>query len=495
MTGREIVTILFAACLLWLAACDDHDHAPTSAPGHDHDDAAHANRAGGHIEVPEAVRRNLGITFSKVELRPVAQTLRVPGRFELQPQARREYRTMLAGRVELLVKQFDRVTPGMPLYRLASSEWRELQQKLNEAMAVIRQTEARVANIPSLLEAHRNHEDILREGVRLWEKRLKQIEESEAGGAISIDEMTAIQNTLATKKAELAEVLEKEAELQAQSASAQAEHDAAHARFRLLLATASTLIHMDARDLSAPYDLDEHLHIGETGHAPDEYATSQPSPLWRDIDEIEVSAAVAGVVDLVGLTTGAWASEGSLVVSTIDPRDLRFRATAMQSDIGRLRDGLPSQIVPPKGGTLSQQDSMEAALSLGLVADSTERTIELVAVPGALASWARPGMSGFLEIVTAGGTPEPAIPLSSVVQDGLQRYFFRRAADDPDEVERVEADLGVDDGRWVVVKSGVKEGDEIVLDGVYQLMMGSEGGPEKGGHFHADGTFHADEDH
>src|SRR5688572_7631427 len=63
--------------------------------------AAPTNR----VDVPSSVRQNLGITFAKVERRPVGRTLRVPGRFELAPTARREYRAAAPGRVELLVEQ------------------------------------------------------------------------------------------------------------------------------------------------------------------------------------------------------------------------------------------------------------------------------------------------------------------------------------------------------------------------------------------------------
>ncbi len=61
--------------------------------------AAPTNR----VDIPAAVRQYLGITFAKVEARNVSQTLRMPGRFEYLPTARREYRTPLDGRVELLV--------------------------------------------------------------------------------------------------------------------------------------------------------------------------------------------------------------------------------------------------------------------------------------------------------------------------------------------------------------------------------------------------------
>ena len=89
-----------------------------------------------------------------------------------------------------------------------------------------------------------------------------------------------------------------------------------------------------------------------------------------------------------------------------------------------------------------------------------------------------------------GAAAELAIPLSAVLQDGLQRVFFRRDPADPDKVIRIEADLGLDDGRWVEVKSGLLDTDEVVLAGAYELMLASSGSAAKGGHFHSDGTFH-----
>jgi len=97
-----------------------------------------------------------------------------------------------------------------------------------------------------------------------------------------------------------------------------------------------------------------------------------------------------------------------------------------------------------------------------------------------------------VEIVVAGGDEELAVPVAAVAQDDLKRLLFRRDPKDPDQVIRIDADLGVSDGVWVVVNSGIKDGDEVVLGGVYELAL-SGSGAAKGGHFHADGTFHADD--
>ncbi|MDX2198741.1 MAG: HlyD family efflux transporter periplasmic adaptor subunit [Phycisphaerae bacterium] len=483
---RSFLLLILQLLLSFLLGCQ-RDTPPRASGAQAESQTAPSNR----VAVPEAVRRNLGITFAKVESRRVAQTIRVPGQFELLPEARREYRTMLAGRVELLVKQYDVVEVGTPLYRLASPEWRDLQARLTEAESAIRQTEARVASIPMLIAAHRRHEEILEQNIAMWESRVATLAESGSSGVVTVEERTSAQDTLAAQRAALAEILEKEADLAGQIVSAQAQHDAEHARFRLLISTASSVLGIAESALAAPSELEEHFDAGIHKH---EAPSSRPLAAWRKINEIEVRAQASGVIQSLDLTNGAWATTGSLVLVTIQPDRLRFHAKALQSDLGRLRDGLPARVVPPKGGSVKLQDTMDASLSVGLTADPQERTVELVAVPSTLSPWARSGVSAHLEVITAGGQNELAIPLSSVIQDGLARIVFRRDPRDPDKVIRLDADLGIDDGRWVVIHSGVKEGDEVVAGGNYQLMLATSGNAAKGGHFHPDGTFHDGED-
>jgi multidrug efflux pump subunit AcrA (membrane-fusion protein) len=136
---------------------------------------------------------------------------------------------------------------------------------------------------------------------------------------------------------------------------------------------------------------------------------------------------------------------------------------------------------------------MTGVLQIGLSADADERTVDLIVVPTALTTWARNGVAAHLEVTLAGGQDELAIPLSAVVRDGATPIIFRRDPANADKAIRMEADIGLSDGRWVVIASGVREGDEIVLGGNYQLMLATSGNAAKGGHFHPDGTFHEGE--
>ena len=417
-------SIIVAGIALTLACCKPSEDAarPRAEGGAQ---AAPTNR----IDIPDAVRRNLGMTFAKVESRNVARTLRVPGRFELLPTAEREYRAPLAGRVELLVAQYQRVEQGTPLFRIDAPAWRDLAEEIVA-------TEAKVASMGPIREAHRVHERSLAEKVKLWEARLAQLDELRKAGGGSAAQFTEARATLNATQADLAEVMEKDALLEAEEQQAKSRLRALEARRDAILAGSAC-------------------------------AT-------QGAGSLVVCALAAGVVQ---------------------PEQIRLRARALQGDLARLRDGLPVRIAAPSADpAAASADAIAGTLALAPTADADGRTIDLLVTPAAPAAWARSGIAASLEITLVGGAPELAIPLNAVVRDGATPIIFRRDPKNPDKVIRLEADLGVNDGRWIVVSSGVKEGDEIVVAGNFQLMLATSGGAAKGGHFHSDGTFHEGKD-
>lgn len=212
----------------------------------------------------------------------------------------------------------------------------------------------------------------------------------------------------------------------------------------------------------------------------------------RHAPALTVHARAAGVVAPERLAEGAAVDERDAVLATVDPTRVRFRAAALHGDLGRWQDGARAVLVPIAA---SHADALPARFSLGLEADPRTRTIDLIAWPlgDERPQWARPGLAGVLEITTAGGDEELAIPLAATVRDGLKPILFRRDPADPDQVIRLDADLGADDGVWVQVLSGLREGDTVVVGGIYPLLLSGAGAAAAGGHFHADGTFHEGE--
>ncbi|MEM6259832.1 MAG: hypothetical protein AAGI37_16270 [Planctomycetota bacterium] len=467
---------------LTLVACDGgaaHDKSHTDSANGSADGQPPANP--NLINIPSAVRTNLGISFVQVERRSVEQTLRVPGRFEYQPSARREYRTPVPGRVELTVDQLQQVEAGAVLYRIDSPGWRELQQQLAEVGSEIDRLRAQIETYGPLLEANEEHEQSLRNAVEVWAARVERLEALHEAGGGRAEALTQARAELSSTQANLAELKGNKAQLLADRQQAQVGIRMAESRLSYLLDSAAAITGISRNELARAID-DE----------------GQETARWATIDLIEVRSDVAGVVAQFGLTNGAWADERTSVLTVVQPERLRFRASGLQSDLGVLRDGLSARIVSPTptatGRSIPISDVMSGQLVLGLEADPNDRTVELFVVPEKLSDWARPGVSAQLEIVVdPSARKELAIPLAAVQRDGLTPVVFRRQPGNPNQVMRMEADLGRDDGRWVELLSGVAEGDEIVLDGGFQLMLSVSGSIQKGGHYHADGTFHEGE--
>jgi hypothetical protein len=403
------------------------------------------------IAIPPTVRSNLGMTFAEVQRRQVEQTTRIPGAFELLPKARREYRLSLPGTVQMEVDQFDQVSPGDLLYRIRSPRWPELQHEIIEAEQDIQSAVATIA----VARARQDESEVQR---RVLQERLSSLVEAGVRNAAIEADLAGLEAATPRLRAEVQ---------QAETVLENARRARAHAVHRASAATG----------------IPEAELLAETSG----------SPAYRGIDLIDVRASEAGVVESLGVTDGGYAEPPTLAISTVQPEQVRLRGVAMQGDLPRIGSAPTGRIVSAD----RSEGGVEAAVTLGLEADPAHRTIAVLGTPDTYHAWMRPGVSAFLELAGEGSAPPAlAIPRAAVVQDGLARVFFRRDPADPNSVIRVEADLGTDDGRWVVVNSGVALGDEVVLGGAYELNLASQTGGlrQKGGHFHADGTFHA-EDH
>lgn len=403
----------------------------------------------GGIPVPPDVRANLGITFAKVERRQVEDTLRVPGVFELLPGARHEYHALLAGHVRLAVTQFQPVEKGDLLFTLDSPDWRRVQHEAVEAEGEIKIADA------AFEVAH----------TRLGEARTSAALANER-----VANLAAVKVRKAELEAEAAALNGSILRLQAEIDAASAAHDEAHEHYLSRLKTLASISSRTVEELIAP---------GKNGES-----------TWREITTLEIRAKSAGVVEIISANEGAWLEANSHTVTVLDPNAVQFQGKAPQSDLSILRDGMPCRIVPPQGGS-GEDDGIGGTMQIGLTAHSDDRTIPLFVKPEGTAPWVKSGVSAYLEIPKESAKAELAIPSASLVQEGLDTIFFRRDPKDPNRVLAVKADLGPSDGRWVVVRSGIKEGDDVVLDGAYALKLagGANKAPE-GYHYHADGQLH-----
>jgi len=452
---KQLILILMTALALLFAACSSED------PGGqvtERDEEA-GDQPTNRIDIPAIVRSNLGITFAPVERRQVASTIRVPGSFELQPLARHEYRMVLPGEVALKVNQYQQVEVGDLLFRFRSPQWPELQHEIIAS-------EQTIASAQAAISVARTQIAEAQQRSNLMKQRLDALAEAGIKNADLETQASEIEATLPRLRAELN---------QAETTLANARRNREHA-----LHVASSATRIEEARLSEIVEHDGAM-----------------VPAYQTIDWIEVRATRPGTVETLALTDGAFAEATSLVLSTIDPTRVRFRAMALQSDLVRFNGGAKAMIAPPAAPGIAIGDAVAAEMTIGLEAHPEQRTVALLATPTEPREWIRAGVSAFLEVnVDSTDGYALAIPRSAIVKDGIVHVFFRRDPADPNKAIRVEADMGVSDGRWVAINSGLSLNDEVVLNGAYELKLASQqsGVSQKGGHFHADGTFHAEDD-
>lgn len=386
------------------------------------------------IDIPPAVRNNLGITFTGVQRREIRNTLRLPGRFELNPSAQQEYRVILPGVVELAVGELDEIEPGSVLYHLRSPAWLELLSR-----------------------------------IRLAEANFRQVSEKLK---ISSERIEALQ------KADF-----KRADLQAQVASLSADVVKARAELNDAASQAAMIFNLSNNDKNGGMTAKELLH------------EVNGIPHYQTIASIPVKALKSGIVHSLSITDGSFADQATLVMKTVNPRNVRFRAMGLQGDLDSLSNPRSARLVQALDAETDYVESVNAGAKIVPIIDPGTRTVTVLATPAENRPWIMPGKSGFLEL-TVDETENfvLAIPESAVVKDGLTHVFFKRDSSNANKAIRIEADLGISDGRWVEIKSDIGPNDQVVINGAYELKLATSqsGVTQKGGHFHADGTFHGE---
>jgi multidrug resistance efflux pump len=492
--------------VLALSACSTDDP-PAEEHSEDTAPAGPTNR----IDIPAAVVQNLGITFAKVERRRVDRTLRVPGAFEVPPEAERVYRMPVGGRIALLVAQYGRVQAGDAIATVDSPQWRQMQQELDaldaglagrraelvQAQAQRKQAADSIGFFPERITAFdpqlaaiAAHIENLTAARDLWQARVTELEDLMAQGAGKAADLAEARSQFTAAQGALSDEAETKAELERARADIVIEEKLAKTALPSLEAAEQAITQLVS---AAERSFELSLRGAATTLGVDFSALKDNA--WRALDTITVRATTPGIVLDLDVRDGELLEAGDLLCHALDDKRLRFRARGLQSDLGKLRDGLSGSVVPPTGGSLQNAVPAKGKVVLAPLADADSRMLDIVMALDEAPAWARPGVSAELEIVwDEAASEELAMPNTALIRDGLDVLFFVRDGNDPNKVIRTVARTGPSDGRWTVVYAGVMEGSEVVVEGTYELKLTGAGKALGGGHFHADGTFHATPD-
>ena len=162
-----------------------------------------------------------------------------------------------------------------------------------------------------------------------------------------------------------------------------------------------------------------------------------------------------------------------------------------------MASGTPQDGAPVLVGRGPKGASVEGLLRRGVTSNARERSAQvLVAFAGESApTWARPGTSVLVTVPAKGPPPASvAVPTSALRRFGADRVVWVENPATPMELLAVTVEVVEEGSEWSFVEGPLEPGNRVVSRGAGRLGLAARGAGQVGGHFHADGTFHA-EDH
>jgi Cu(I)/Ag(I) efflux system membrane fusion protein len=176
-----------------------------------------------------------------------------------------------------------------------------------------------------------------------------------------------------------------------------------------------------------------------------------------------LTAPFAGTVLERGVVEGQYIGADTPLFSIADLSRLWVLADLYEMDLGRVHSGDRARFT---AGSLPGRTFDGRVDFVYPTVSSETRTVKLRITLENPRGELRPGMYGRV-VVTAAGTPGLAIPGEAVVNTGERDYVFLARAGGTFEPRMIA--VGLQDGDWVQVLSGLAEGDTVVASASFLI--------------------------
>ncbi|MEB3336614.1 MAG: efflux RND transporter periplasmic adaptor subunit [Leptolyngbyaceae bacterium] len=396
------------------------------------------------ISVDAQTAKRLGIQVAPIQRQRMQLGITATGQIATLPGQRVEVTTPVKGTIaQLLVEPGDRVKAGQTLAILSSPELAELRvaalEKQAEALADVQQAQA------DLRLAQQNYER---------QRQLAEVDLQQAQSELSFaqERYDRDRELAATGALPRRQVLESETQLVAAKAAKQR----AASRLSLLeaeaqLKRAKSAVQV-AQSRSALSDRTYQTRLRQLGTRANTDGT------------LTITAPIAGVVADREITLGESGEDaGKKILTLVNGNQVQVTADIYEKDISQIQVGQPVRVkVSGLGRTFTGKVSV-----IGSVVEGATRVIPVQAILANPEDGLKPGMFAEVEILTElSPVVVPVIPQAAVVEAQGQSWVF---VENGSAFQPVTVTLGRTSGDAVEVKSGLFEGDRVVVQGANQL--------------------------
>jgi membrane fusion protein, copper/silver efflux system len=182
---------------------------------------------------------------------------------------------------------------------------------------------------------------------------------------------------------------------------------------------------------------------------------------------VAIMSPIGGVVVDKQVNSGAHVRSGALLFRIADTRQVWVEANVFEQDMAHVAQGQGVQVSLPHAPTEQLSGVIAYVYPTFDAAGRTGRVrIELSNEAGLL----RPGMLANVDLEVTLGT-HLAVPAEAVIYTGPRRLVFVDKGNG--RLRPVEVKIGARAGDWVIVNSGLSEGDVVVSSGAFLLAAES----------------------
>lgn len=184
-----------------------------------------------------------------------------------------------------------------------------------------------------------------------------------------------------------------------------------------------------------------------------------------------LTAPVAGVVNDIKATSGQQVEAGAELLSIVNLSSVLIEANVFERDVSTIRESTRASFTSPALGgevyTIGTADGDGRLVSVGQSVNAETRTFPVVYEVINPLGRLREGMFVEITVDTSGDRQVLAVPKAAVVTEQGQTFVY--VFDGGETFRKRAVALGAEGADYFEVTTGLKAGERVVTEGVYQL--------------------------
>ncbi len=184
-----------------------------------------------------------------------------------------------------------------------------------------------------------------------------------------------------------------------------------------------------------------------------------------------LTAPVTGIVGDIKVTSGQLVETGTEIMSVVNLSTVLIEAQVFEGDLPSVRESTRASFTNAALAgeiyTIGTSDGDGRLISIGQTVNEQTRTVPVIYEMKNPAGRLRDGMFVEVTIDTSAGRQVLSVLKQAVVTEQGQTFVF--VFDGGETFEKRAVALGAEGADYYEIKSGVKEGERVVTEGIYQL--------------------------